>query len=219
MLYINNLKKWGSTENLILKHLKRTILLIILNYLLISCGQNTNKKKNVTNEKQEQKFLSFRIVRNEFIEVDIDSLFNFREILNIKENIDCKKNYALFKLETKNKIFKIQPLQLCGSILDYQLREIIYINTDSITVNYELQYPIDNLKMVLNNHLINLKNDDNYPSPQEKRLISINVDSSKNIIETKKLLLKIIANINELNIKTNFSFMFEGSGIPRVIEE
>lgn len=191
-----------------------------MNCLLISCGQNTNKKKNFTNEKSEQIFLPFRIVGNEFIEVDIDSLANFKEILNVMENIDCRKNYALFKLETENKIFKIQPLQICeDDIFDYSLREIVYINTDSITVNYELQYPIDSLKMVLNNHLRNPNDDSNYPSSEEQRLISINVDSTKNIIETKKLLLKIINSINELNIKTNLSFMFEDRGIIRVIEE
>ena len=199
--------------------MRKTIAILILNCLLISCGQNTDGKKNVTNEKPEQKFLTFRIVGNEFIEVDIDSLTNFKEILNVIENIDCRKNYALFKLETENKIFKIQPLQFCDDIFDYKLREIVYINTDSITVNYELQYPIDSLKMVLNNHLRNPNNDRNYPSTEEKRLISINVDKTKNIIETKKLLLKTITNINELNIKTNFSFMFEDGGIIQVIEE
>ena len=73
--------------------------------------------------------------------------------------------------------------------------------------------------MVLNNHLRNPNNNRNYPSPDEQRLISINVDTIKNIIETKKLLIKIITNINELNIKTNFSFMFEERGIIRIIEE
>jgi hypothetical protein len=190
----------------------KTFFIPILIFLLISCGQNNSGKP-------EQNFLTFRLIDNEFIEYDLDALSSFDDIIKIQNKIDCNKNYALFKLNSDTKIYNIQPLQFCEDIFDFKLREIVYINTDSITVNYELQYPIDSLKMVLNNHLSNTNNDRNYPSAEEKRLISINVDSTKNIIETKKLLLKIITNINELNIKTNFSFMFEGNGIIRVIEE
>jgi len=190
----------------------KTFFIPILIFLLISCGQNNSGKP-------EQNFLTFRLIDNEFIEYDLDTLSSFNDIIKIQNKIDCNKNYALFKMNSDTKIYNIQPLQFCEDIFDFKLREIVYINTDSITVNYELQYPIDSLKMVLNNHLRNTNNDRNYPSAEEKRLISINVDSTKNIIETKKLLLKIITNINELNIKTNFSFMFEGNGIIRVIEE
>jgi hypothetical protein len=190
----------------------KTFFIPILIFLLISCGQNNSGKP-------EQNFLTFRLIDNEFIEYDLDTLSSFNDIIKIQNKIDCNKNYALFKLNSDTKIYNIQPLQFCEDIFDFKLREIVYINTDSITVNYELQYPIDSLKMVLNNHLRNTNNDRNYPLVEEKRLISINVDSTKNIIETKKLLLKIITNINELNIKTNFSFMFEGNGIIRVIEE
>jgi hypothetical protein len=198
--------------------LKNIISILILLCLLISCGQNKNEKNLIKKEKPEQNFLSYRIVTNEFIEIDIDTLANFTEILDIIEKIDCKKNYALFKLETDENIFKIQPLQVCEVIFDYYLREIIYINIDSITVNYQLKYPIDSLKMVLENHQFNLKNDKNYPLSYEKKLISIYVDSTKNISETKKLLLKIISEINELNTKTNFVFVFSDSGIIQVIE-
>lgn len=187
--------------------------------LLTSCGQNCNEKKRLPIEKPIQHFLSFRLVDNEFIEYDIDTIANFSEVLKILDEIDCTKEYALFKLETDNKIYKIQPLQFCESIFDYKLREIIYVNTDSIIVNYQLKYPIDSLKMVLNNHLQNTNYDENYPSTDEKKLISINVNSTKNIIETKKLLLKIIAEINDLNTQANFAFMFEDRGIIEVIEE
>lgn len=170
-------------------------------------------------ERSEQNFFTYRLIDNEFIEYDLDTLSNFNEIINIQNKIDCNKNYALFKLKTDTTIYNIQPLQFCEDIFDYKLREIIYINTDSITVNYELKYPIDSLKTVLNNHLKNSNDDKNYPSPKEKRMISINIDNTKNIIETKKLLLKLITNINKLNVKTNFSFMFEDRGIIRIIEE
>lgn len=203
----------------VVKHLRATFFIPILIFLLISCGQNNNEIKHLKNEKSEQIFLTYRLVDNEFIEYDLDTLSNFNQIIKIQNKIDCNKNYALFKLKTDTKIYNIQPLQFCEDIFDYKLREIVYISTDNITVNYELQYPIDSLKTILNNHLINPNDDRNYPSSEEQRLISINVDSTKNIIETKKLLLKIITNINELNIKTNFSFMFENNGIIRIVEE
>ena len=185
----------------------------------MNCGQNNFEKKRIVIEKPIQHFMTLRLVNNELIEYDIDTLKNFNEVIKILNETDCLREYALFKLETDKKIYKIQPLQICESIFDYKLREILYINTDSITINYDLKLPIDSLKMVLNNHLQNPNYDGNYPSSEEKRLISINVDSTENIVETKKLLLNIITNINELNIKTNFSFMFQDRGIIRVIEE
>lgn len=194
--------------------MKKIFVILIFIYLVISCKQNENNKKN------EQRFLTFKLNNNEFIEVDIDSLTNFEELLNLPKNINCRKNHILIKLETNDKVYKIQPmLQFCGLIIDYKLREVIYINTDSITVNYELKYPIDSLKMVMINHFKNPKNDINYPLLEENRLISINVRSSKKIIETKKLLLKIIDNYNELNMKNNFLFMFQDMGILPTIKE
>ena len=180
--------------------------------------QYQSEKSSPTYEKPVQNFLAFRLAGREFIEVDIDTLADFREILDIVEEMDCRDNYALFKLETETEIFNIMPQQLCEDIFDFKLREIIYFNTDSITVSHELRYPMDSLKIVLNNHLENVNGDGNYPSIDEKRLISINVDSTKNILETKELLLKIVTSINALNTKANFSFMFEDRGIIKVLE-
>jgi hypothetical protein len=164
--------------------------------------------------------MTFRLVDNELIEYDIDTLKNFNGITEILDKIDCSKEYALFKLETDKKIYKIQPLQFCEDIFDYKLREVLYINTDSITVNYEMKLPIDSLKVTLKNHLLNPNNNKNFPSKDEKKLISINVNGTKDIAETKKLLLKIIEGINEFDNKTNFGFMFENRGIiPKPIYE
>ena len=191
-----------------------------MNSLLINCGQKRDEKKQLVIEKPIEYFLSFRLVDNEFIEYDIDTLANFNEVLKIIEKTDCRKEYALFKLETEEKIYKIQPLQICNAPFDFKLREIIYINTDSITVNYELKYPIDSLKTVLKNHLQNPKNDRNYPSKDEKKLISINVDKLKSIFETKNLLLKILADIMEFENKKYANLMFENTGIfPNAIIE
>ena len=199
--------------------MKKTLVIPILFILLINCVQGNREHKKLKNEKSEQNFWSYRLVENKFIEFDIDTLKNFREITRIIEGIDCKKNYAVFKLETDEKIFKIQPLQFCEDIFDYKFREIIYINTDSITVNEKLRFPIDSLNMILNYHLNNPKDDKDYPLKDEKRLISVNVDSTKNIVETKNLLLNIVSHINELNTKSNFSFIFEDWVLIKVIEE
>ena len=106
--------------------------------------------------------MTFRLVDNELIEYNIDTLNNFNEVTEILDKIDCSKEYALFKLETDKKIYKIQPLQFCNDIFDYKLREVLYINTDSITVNYKLKLPIDSLKVTLTNHLLNPNNDENH---------------------------------------------------------
>ncbi len=179
----------------------------------MSCGQNNNENKHTAIEKPIQRFMTFRLVDNELVEYDIDTLKNFNEVIKILDETDCLNEYAMFKLETEDKVYKIQPLQICESIFDYKLREILYVNTDSITVSFDLKFPIDSLKSVLTNHLFNPNNDRNYSLKNEKKLISINVDSTKNINETEKLLLNIIEELNGIENKPNFGFMFENRGI------
>ena len=206
-------------QTAVVKHLKKLLPILILNYLLICCGRNNGEKKNLVTEKPTQDFSSFRFVETKLVEYDIDSLANFNEILKILDKIDCLSEYAMFKLDTEEKIFRIQPFQICESIFDYKLRQILYINSDNITVNHQIKFPIDSLKKVLKNHLLNQSKDKNYPSLTEKKLISINVDNNKDISEVKKLLLRIVSDVNELETKVNFNFMFENHGIIKVIEE
>ena len=185
-------------------------------YFTTSCDHNNGKNPF---KKEQQNFLTIRNLTNEFIEYNIDTLASFREITEILEEIDCQKNYALFKLETKSKIFKIQPLQFCGDIFDYKMKQVIYINTDSITVNDHLNYPIDSLHSVLRYHLLNYNDDNNYPLGIERKWISINVDESKKIDDTKILLLKIIDEVNSIDGNVDFGFMFKNSGLIEVVEK
>ncbi|WP_292950069.1 hypothetical protein [Olleya sp. UBA1516] len=198
--------------------MRTTLSILILILLLTACGQNNNGEKRVAIEKPIQRFMTFRLVDNELVEYDIDTLKNYNGIIKILDETDCLSEYAIFKLETDDKVYKIQPLQFCESIFDYKLREVLYVNTDSITVNYELKFPIDSLKFALTNHLFNPTNNRNYSLKNEKKLISINVDSTKEINETKKLLLNIIEELNGIENKPNFGFMFENRGIlPKAI--
>ncbi|MBW1296353.1 hypothetical protein [Aquimarina litoralis] len=199
--------------------MKKLILILILNCLLICCGRNNSEKKSLATEKPTQDFSSLRFMETKLVEYDIDSLANFNEILKILDKIDCLSEYAMFKLDTEEKIYRIQPLQICESIFDYKLRQILYINSDKVTVNHQIKFPIDSLKKVLKNHLLNPNNDENYPSLTDKKLISINVDNNKDISEVKRLLLRIVSDVNELGAKVNFSFIFENHGIIKVIEE
>ena len=73
----------------------------------------------------------------------------------------------------------------------------------------------------MTNHLFNPSNDRNYSLANEKKLISINIDSTKNIGQTKKLLLNLIMELNAMENKPNFGFMFEDRGIlpkPIIVE-
>ncbi len=187
--------------------------------MLISCGNKNEEAKTSEIKKSKQSFLTYREVSKKLVDIDIDTISNFKKLQNISEKINCGGEIAVIKIETKNTTYRIQPLMFCTDIFDYKLREIIYINPDSIIVNYKLSYPITDLKMILKKHLSNSENDENYPKQNEQRLISINVDSKKPIEVTKNLLLEVISNVNELNYKNNFSFMFEDKGIVRVINE
>lgn len=196
----------------------RLIVILLFNCLLLNCVHNNGEEKQIAPKKPIQYFISSQLANNKMVEYDIDTLKNFNEIVKILNETDCLHEYAIFKLETENKIYKIQPLQFCESIFDYKLRQILYLNADSITVNYELKLPMDSLKLALTNHLLNPNKDRNYPFKDEKKLISINVDSSKNISKTRKLLLNVIEEINRLKNKPNFEFMFENRGIwPKTI--
>ena len=198
------------------KSFRNIIIVSALMYFTTSCNHNNGKNPF---KKEQQNFLTIRNLANGFIEYDIDTLASFSEITEILEEIDCEKNYALFKLETNSKIFKIQPLQFCGDIFHYKMKELVYINTDSITVNNDLKYPIDSLNSVLRYHLLNFNGDNNYPLGTERKWISINVDESKKIDDTKILLLKIIDEVNSIESNVDFGFMFENSGLIEVVEE
>ncbi|WP_298516399.1 hypothetical protein [uncultured Kordia sp.] len=195
--------------------MKKSVTILLLSFFLIYC-ENTHKDNKIVQEKPVQSFLTYRMEQQKFVEIDIDLLQNFGDMLNVIDTTDCRKNASLFKIETDSTIYKIQHLQFCESIFDYKLKQIIYINTDSIKVNDELSYPIDNLDGILKNHLVNEQNDENYPST-EKRLISIHIDESKNIKEVKKLLLNIISTFNSLQMKTNFAFMFDRYGMIKEV--
>lgn len=192
--------------------MKKSIIILVLVFLFYNCIEK--KENHNTKQKIVYKYTPPLNYGIEYLEVDIDSLSEFNEILTILDTIDCTKKDVVFKMETEDKIYKIQPLQYCGVNYDYYLNQIIYINTDSITVNHDIQYPIDSLKTVLDSHLTNKKNDINYPSIDEEfRIISIHIDSSKKIKETKQLLLKIITEAQKITPKSNFVFIFNRRGL------
>ncbi len=170
-------------------------------------------------QKIEQSFITIHEINKELIDVDIDSIADFNSLINIIEEISCGGQIGLVKMETKDKIFRVQPLFSCGDIFDYKLRQIIYVNPDSVTVNSELNYPISDLKMVLQKHIHNSENDKNYPEQDKIRMISINVGNDKPISITKNLILEIIYKLNELDYKNNLSFKLENHDIIKAINE
>lgn len=185
----------------------------------MNCRQNSIEKKQTSIHKPIQYFFSYRIEGRSLVEYDIDTLANFNQVTKILEETDCLREYAVFNIEGIDTIYKIQPLQICESIFDYKLKEILYINSDSITVNYDLKFPVDSLKTALKNHLFNPTRDQIYPSNEDKKMISIKVDNTKSIIVTKVLLLNIIEELNKLKNKPSFVFMFEDRGILPKLEE
>lgn len=193
--------------------MKKLLVVLAFACLLINC-ENSKKAKKEIAKKPVQSFLGLRLPEQKFFEIDIDSLQNFGDILNIIDTVDCHKNAVLVNVETDSIIYKIQHFNPCGVIYDYKLNEIIYIKTDTLIVNHELQFPINSIGYVINKHLINVEFDENYPMTSRTRLISINIDPDKSIQETKKLLLRVIENINALPIGQPFAFIFDRIGLP-----
>lgn len=191
----------------------KSLILVLICFVFTNCKESKSDETQIDIEKPVQYFFSSGLVGNKLVETNIDTLSNFNSLLKILDKNDCYKEYALFNLETEDKIYKIKPQPFCEGSFHYRLKEIIYINTDSITVNYELKFPIDSLKSVLRKHLLNPEQDKNYPLAGEQKLISVHVDSLKPIASTKTLLLKIINNINELGGKSSVEFIFKESGI------
>ncbi|MFK7747986.1 MAG: hypothetical protein AB8B65_06335 [Kordia sp.] len=198
--------------------MKKSISFVLLCFFLMNCV-DSKKEKNLPKEKTVQSFLTFQTKKQTSIETNMDSLKNFGEVLKMIDTTDCSTKTLLFTIETAENNYTIQPLQFCGDIYDYKLRQIIYFDTDSITVNEQLKYPITAIHSVLKNHLINPLNDEDYPSKEATKFISIHVDSSKSIKEIKKLLLNIISTFNSLKINQNFSFIFDKYGIIQEVTE
>ncbi|PHQ29777.1 hypothetical protein [Leeuwenhoekiella nanhaiensis] len=200
--------------------MRNPIVLFITLIFFLSCAENRPNKENKVVEKSIQTFFSFRMEGQSLVEFDLDTIKTTKELIRILNEIDCLKEKPVLKIETDYKINRIQPFQICEFILDYKLKNIIYVNTDSITVNYDLVLPIDSLEITLKNHLLNPNNNENYPSQLEKKMISIHIDSTKNISDTKNLFLNIIDKVNRLDSIPDFIFMIEDNGIlPEYTEE
>jgi hypothetical protein len=191
----------------------KILMMVIICFTVTNCKESRNDENQTDIKKPVQYFFSSAVVGNKLVETNIDTLSNFNSLLKILDENDCYKEYAIFNLETKDKIYKIQPQHFCEGSFHYRLKDIIYVNSDSITVNSELKFPIDSLKSVLRNHLLNPNQDKNYPLAVEQKLISVHVDSLKPVASTKTLLLSIINNINELGGKSNMQFLFGETGI------
>ena len=166
--------------------------------------------------------MGMREIGKEIIEINLDSLSNFNNLLTAIDRVNCNNKIAIIKFETNSSIFKIQPLNFCSEnppIWCSSLRDVIYLTSDSITVSYDLKYNIDSLKPVLKRHLRNIENNENYPKKGKIGFLSLHIDSTKNISHTKNLLLKIITDFNEIdNDSLHLNVLFENHGIIEVIE-
>lgn len=200
----------------LLKTLKSFVLSILV-LIIVSCNNKITKSEF---KKEERIFNASGLVWEEYVEIDLDSLLNYGDLFEEINKITCEKSITL-KFENDSIIYRVKPFDICPTS-DYRLRQVIYVNPDSIFVNDSLKFPIDNLNQELRKHLINKKNDINYPQKEEMRFVSIYMDSSENLNETKNLITEIISSFDEL--KKDNDLIFSGialreRGMIRIVEK
>jgi hypothetical protein len=120
----------------------------------------------------------------------------------LANQISCNKKWVLLVFETDKNKFKFELYKECSEsndIVDYSRRNVISIQMDSIIINDELGVPLDSLKTVLKNHILNPNQELDYSQNIEKALIFYNQDSIFPSQKIKEQLIKISENFNELN--------------------
>lgn len=191
----------------------KTLILAFICFVFTNCKESRSNETQIDIEKPIQYIVSFKNVDNKLIETNIDTLSNLNGFLNILDKNNCINIYQLLNHEIKDKTYNLKPMSNCYGTFHYRLKEIIYVSTDSIAVNRELRFPIDSLNIILRKHLLNHKQDKNYPFDGEQKLISVHVDTLKPIAKTKELIKNIINDIIEIDAKPYPQFIFNDGGI------
>ncbi len=140
--------------------------------------------------------------------VDLESIKNYGELIHIADKIACNGKLPVLQFNSNKAHFKLLVFKMCSEsniIADYSRKNVISIENNTIIINDQIEKPLDSLKTVLENHILNTGKQSNYSQNIEKALIFYYQDSLFGKEAIKKQFLKIATEFNELNRKNGDS--------------
>ncbi|PKG41767.1 hypothetical protein CXF67_13935 [Psychroflexus sp. MES1-P1E] len=170
------------------------------------------KTDNRTVEQKNTEFYYPRITNFEndsiLTKIDLDSIKNYGELIKIADRIACSGKLPVLKFNSDKTDFNLLVFKMCSEsniIADYSGKNVISIENNTVIINDQIEKPIDSLKSILRNHILNPEKQSDYSQNIEKALIFYYQDSLFGKEEIKKQLVKITTEFNELNGKNGDS--------------
>src|SRR5690606_137661 len=140
--------------------------------------------------------------------IDLDSIKNYGELIKIADRIACNGKTPVLKFNFNNTDFNFLVFKMCSEsnvIADYSGRNVISIENNTVIINDQIEKPLESLKSILRNHILNPENQADYSQNIEKALIFYYQDSMLGKEEIKEQLIKVATEFNELNRKNGES--------------
>ena len=138
----------------------------------------------------------------------LDSIENYGELNRTVDRIACDGKNPLLIFSNDSTEFNLIVYKECSEsddIADYSIKNVISIENNLIIINDEIEKPMDSLKTVLENHILNPKKEFDFSQNIEKALIVYFQDSLYKTEKIKKQLIKLATEFNELNQKNGDS--------------
>ena len=183
--------------------MKKIIIILIIANLFYNCE---NKKEKAEFKKTE--FFYPRVSNfktdSSLIAIYLDSIENYGELLKASDKIACNGKEPLLRFNNEKASFNLIVYKECSKlkdIFDYSDRNVISIENEMIIINDETEKPLDSLKSVLENHIINPKKVFVYSENVDKALILYYQKDSYSYKKIKSQLIQIATEFNALNKK------------------
>ncbi len=167
-------------------------------------------KRNVEQKNAEFYYPRIASFENDSIltKIDLDSIKNYGELIKIADRITCNGKTPVLKFKSNETEFNFLVFKMCTEsniIADYSGRNVISIENNTVIINDQIEKPLDSIKSILRNHILNPEKQTDYSQNIEKALIFYYQDSTFRKEDIKKQLIKIASEFNELNWKNGDS--------------
>jgi len=184
-------------------HLKKIVLILIFANLFLNCETKKDKAEFKKTNFYYPRISDFK-TDSLLTKIYLDSIKNYGELNRIADRIACDGKNPLLIFSNDSSEFNLIVYKECSEsndIVDYSIKNIISIENNSIIINDEIEKPMDSLKTVLGNHILNPKKEFDFSQNIEKALIFYFQDSLYKTEKIKKQLIKLATEFNELNQK------------------
>ncbi|WP_191859821.1 hypothetical protein [Hanstruepera ponticola] len=134
--------------------------------------------------------------------IELESIKNYGELIKIADRIACNGKLPVLKFNSNKTDFNFLVFKMCSEsniIADYSQRNVIFIENNTVIINDLIEKPLDSLKEILKNHILNPEKQSDYSQNIDKAIIFYYQDSLFGKEEIKKQFIKLATEFNELN--------------------